>query len=126
MGPYGNWSRWDNRWGNANDYARRWGFDAYDPYQGWRRGNRWYSHPSQWSDWGGWYSFFFGSSGLWGFSYNSGYDPYLNNYGSSCQRVETIDWIRSERAVVSFVACRNRWGNWEEIRGTREFEYWLY
>ena len=126
MGPYGNWQRWDNRWGNANDYARRWGFDGYDPYNGWRRGNRWYSHPSQWSDWGGWYSFFFGSSGLWGYSYNSGYDPYLNNYGNSCQRVETIEWIRSNRAVVSFVACRNRWGNWEEISGTREFQYWLY
>lgn len=125
MGPHGNWQQWDNRWGNANDYARRWGFDSYDQRYGWRRDNLWYSHPSQWSDWGGWYSFFFGSSGNWGYSYNSGYDPYLNSYGNSCQRIETIDWIRSNRAVVSFVACRNRYGNWEEIRGTREFEYWL-
>lgn len=125
-GPHGRWDRWDNRWGNARDYARRWGFDDYDPYRGWRRGNQWYARPYDWSDWGGWYGFFFGSNGLWGFSYNYGYDPYYNRYGNACQRVETEDWITGRRAVVSFVACRNSWGSWEEVYGTREIEYWLY
>lgn len=125
-GPNGNnWSRWNNSWGDPNYYARRWGFDAYDQYRGWRRGNVWYSHPSLWNDWGGWYSFFL-SDGIWGFSYSNYGDPYYNSYGNQCLKMQTSDWQYGRRAIYSFVACLNRWGQYEEVRGTRNFEGWDY
>ncbi len=125
-GPNGNnWSHWNNSWGDPNYYARRWGFDAYDQYRGWRRGNVWYSHPSLWNDWGGWYSFFL-SDGIWGFSYSNYGDPYYNSYGNQCLKMQTSDWQYGRRAIYSFVACLNRWGQYEEVRGTRNFEGWDY
>ena len=125
-GPNGNnWSRWNNSWGDPNYYARRWGFDSYDQYRGWRRGNVWYSHPSLWNDWGGWYSFFL-SDGIWGFSYSNYGDPYYNSYGNQCLKMQSSDWQYGKRAIYSFVACLNRWGQYEEVRGTRNFEGWDY
>lgn len=125
-GPNGNnWSRWNNSWGDPNYYARRWGFDSYDKYRGWRRGNVWYSHPSLWNDWGGWYSFFL-SDGIWGFSYSNYGDPYYNSYGNQCLKMQASDWQYGRRAIYSFVACLNRWGQYEEVRGTRNFEGWDY
>lgn len=123
-GPNGNWTRWNYSWGDPNIYARRWGFDGYDARRGWRRGNTWYAYPSLWSNWGGWYSFFL-SSGSWAFSYNDGYSPY-GRYGDDCMRVQSRDWYRGGRAVVSYVVCENGWGDWREVPGTRQFEYWTY
>lgn len=122
-GPHGQWSNWNSGWGNPYDYARRWGFDDYNPNKGWRKGNYWYRHPSQWSDWAGWYSFFIGTSGTWGYSYNQNYyDPYYSNYGSNCMQLQTSQWEYGRQAVYSFIACLNNWGQYEEVRGTREFE----
>ena len=124
-GPSGNrWTRWNNSWGNPKDYARRWGFDGYDARRGWRRGNTWYAYPWLWSNWGGWSSIFL-SSGSFGFSYSNGYQPY-GGYGDSCMRVQTRDFYRGGRAVVSFMTCDNGWGQWTEVPGTRRFEYWTY
>ena len=123
-GPYGNWTRWNYSWGDPNTYARRWGFDGYDARRGWRRGSTWYAYPSLWSNWGGWYSFFL-SGGNWAFSYNDGYSPY-GGYGDDCMRVQARDWYRGGRAVVSYVVCENGWGDWREVPGTRQFEYWTY
>ncbi len=124
-GPYGNWNSWNNSWGDPYYYARRWGFDEYHPSKGWRRGKYWYSNPSQWSDWGGWFSFFL-SSGIWGFSYDSGYDPYYSNYGNECLRLFDEDWYYGRRAVFSFIGCRDYWGRFIEVRGTRRFENYSY
>ncbi len=124
-GPNGRWSHWDNRWGDARAYAKRWGFDDYHPSRGWRRGNNWYSHPSQWNNWGGWHSFFLSSNGIFGFSFSNNSYPYYSNSGD-CMRLETTDYIRGQRAAISFLACANHWNEWEEIPGTRRIEYWLY
>lgn len=139
MGPHGSWRQWDNRWGDANSWARRWGFDDYDYNRGWRRGSVWYSHPSQWQDWGGWFSFFLstnsaGGNGIWGYSYdnysndyyygqNSGYDGYSKN---NCIRLNAQDFIYGRRAIISFVACQTDWGTWQELPNTRRFEDWAY
>ncbi len=125
-GPHGQWNNWNYSWGDPYYYARRWGFDEWNPNKGWRRGNYWYSHPSQWSDWGGWFSFYLTSGGLLGFSYDSGYDPYYSNYGNECLRLYDQDWYYGRRAVYSFIACRDFWGRFNEIRGTRRFEDYVY
>lgn len=125
-GPHGKWNNWNNSWGDPYYYARRWGFDEWHPHKGWRRGKYWYSHPSQWSDWGGWFSFFLSSGGIWGFSYDSGYDPYYSNYGNECLRLYDQDWYYGRRAVYSFIGCRDNWGRFIEIHGTRRFENYAY
>jgi hypothetical protein len=119
-GPYGNWYDWSPAWGDPSLYARRWGFDEYRPGRGWRRGNVWYSHPRHWSDWGGWYSFYI-SNGIFGFSYSNNYDPSYSRYGNQCIRLETSEGTYGRREIYSFIACQNRWGQYEEIHGTREF-----
>lgn len=124
-GPNGKWTSWNSNWGNPYNYARRWGFDDYHPYKGWRKGNYWYKNPSHWSDWGGWYSVFIASTGTYNYNYNlNTYDPNYNNFGSDCMRVETNQWEYGKQAVYSFLACRNSRNQYEEVRGTREFEGW--
>ncbi|MEK7661018.1 MAG: hypothetical protein AAB680_03145, partial [Pseudomonadota bacterium] len=127
------------------------GFDAYDPYRGWLRGNRWYANPSQWSEWGGWFSFFvyredsdYSSANQWGqspylrypnnqlgFSYsNYSFDPYFQRYfgqyGDNCMRLVSQDQFRGDRVSISFVACQTMKGTWREVPNTRQMEYGRY
>ena len=128
-GPSGHqWSRWDNKWGDANRYARQWGFDRYDHNRGWQRGNTWYASPNQWSDWGGW---------NWSFSVGSGstsHSNFGNNWGhnssgyhqqnANCTTYRTQDWVNGRRAIVTYQGCADRWGQVFEQPGTRRVERW--
>jgi hypothetical protein len=147
MGPNGNWSRWNDNWGDPNAWALRWGFDGYDPQRGWLRGNRWYSNPNQWSEWGGWFSFYVAKDdqntnydNQWGqspfarypyhqlgFSYsNYAFDPYLQDYfgryGDNCMRLASQDLFRGDIVRISFVACQTMKGDYREVPNTRQLE----
>ena len=127
-GPSGHqWSRWDNNWGDANRYARQWGFDRYDHNRGWQRGNTWYTSPNQWSDWGGWsWSFSGGSNhagnGWNGNNWNNNTNYYQQN--AQCTTYRTQDWVNGRRAIVTYQGCADRWGQVFEQPGTRRVERW--
>ena len=125
-GPSGRqWSNWDNSWGDANRYARQWGFDRYDYNRGWQRGNTWYAYPSQWSDWGGWsWSFSVSNDGYNNGGYDNGYNSGYHQQNANCSVYRTQDWVNGRRAIVTYQGCADRWGQVYEQPGTRRVERW--
>ncbi|MEN9855070.1 MAG: hypothetical protein RLZZ157_196 [Pseudomonadota bacterium] len=118
------WTHWDNSWGDPNRYARQWGFANYDPRRGWQRDNVWYATPSAWSQWGGWAWSFSVSGGDRYDDYDDRYDDYDDRYARNCATYRSRDWVKGQRATISYYGCVDAYGRVYEQPGTRRIERW--
>lgn len=130
-GPHGQWRDWNPSWGDARSYARRWGFDDYQPGRGWRRDQHWYSHPSHWNGWGGWNWSFEVRGGDFDDRFDRRWRHGYRDYGYrapvvQCYRERSQDWVRGRRALVSYVLCSDGRGRTYEQAGSRRIEAWLW